>query len=149
MKVHYLLDTDTFSCIINGTSQAARARYKRFLGDPDARICISAITEAEVRHGMEKRELGRVRRDAIEKLFLTVNILPWGSEEAVVYGRTKAALDRQGLSVALMDTLIAAHAASLGAVLVTRDDIFPRTAGIAGMSGTENWATDVGAAKAR
>lgn len=149
MKVQYLLDTNTFSYIINGTSQAARAQYKRLLGDPDAQICISAITEAEVRHGMERRELGRARKDAIEKLFLTVDILPWGSEEAIVYGKIKATLDRHGLSVAVMDMLIAAHATSIGAVLVTRDAIFTRIAKVADISRTVNWATDVGASEER
>ena len=143
MKVAYLLDTNTFSYIVKGSSLAARAEYRRLLKDANAEVCISAITEAEVRYGMAKHQLGRARCVAIERLFATLEILPWGSEEAAVYVKVRAALEAQGVSVAEVDLLIAVHAAATGAVLVTRDTIFPRIAEVAGLPATVNWATDI------
>ena len=46
MTFTYLLDTNTFSYIAKGVSQAARAEFQRLSQDPDSVICISAISEA-------------------------------------------------------------------------------------------------------
>ncbi|MFT4114895.1 PIN domain-containing protein [Silvibacterium sp.] len=143
MSTLYLLDTNTFSYIVTGVSSAARTEFQRWLGDPDAKLCLSSITEAEVRYGMAKRALGAARVRAIENLFSTVEVLPWDSRAAAVYGKARAEIEAQGLAVAAMDMLIGAHAASLGAVLVTRDAIFHRIGPVLGLSATVNWATDL------
>jgi tRNA(fMet)-specific endonuclease VapC len=139
----YLLDTNTVSYIATGVSSAARAEFQRLLADPKAELCISSITEAEVRYGMAKRALGAARSRAIEGLFSTVEILPWDSSAAAVYGKARADIEAQGLTVATMDMLIGAHAASLSAVLVTRDGIFNRIGEALGLSASVNWATDL------
>lgn len=143
MRYIYLLDTNTFSDIATGRSPAARAEFARILHDPEARVAISVITEAEVRYGMEKRALSRKRRESLEGLFATLEILPWGSPEAATYGRIRAALSPLGLTIALMDLLIATHAVTSADVLVTRDGIFPRIAEGAGIPATVNWAKDL------
>lgn len=142
MKFTYLLDTNTFSYIASGASPTARAEFSRLLKDPDAELCISVITEAEVRYGMAKRALATKRCQAIEGLFVNLQILPWGSEEAAAYGKTRAALEACGRTVAAMDMLIAAHALSIDAVLVAADHIFSDIAEIAGLSATVNWAKE-------
>jgi tRNA(fMet)-specific endonuclease VapC len=136
----YLLDTNTFSYIAKGSSAAARAEFQRLCQDRDAVLCISSITEAEVRYGMAKRSLSGERRSAIEGLFALLEILAWGSAEAAVYGQSRAKLEAQGTTVALMDMLIAAQAIAAGAVLVTRDKIF---AEVDDLHTTVNWATDL------
>ena len=143
MTLLYLLDTNTFSYIATGVSSAARTEFQRLLSDPEAELCISSITEAEVRYGIEKRGLGPVRRRAIEALFATVTVLPWDSRAAAVYGKARAAIEAQGLTVAAMDLLIGSHAASLGGVLVTRDSIFGRIEQALDLTTTVNWATDI------
>jgi tRNA(fMet)-specific endonuclease VapC len=92
--------------------------------DPDARLCISVITKAELRCGMAKHPVSTARRQAIEGLLANLEILPWGTEEAAVYGRIRVAIEAQGLSVAAMDMLIASHAIGIGTVLVAVDHIF-------------------------
>lgn len=143
MKRTYLLDTNTFSYIARGNSPAARAEFRRLAQDTDAQLCISVITEAEVRYGMAKRALSPARLAAIEGLFANLEILPWGSEEAAVYARAKPTLEAKGLGVSLMDFLIAVHAAACDAILVTHDDIFARIAQITGIPATVDWATDL------
>lgn len=143
MRFTYLLDTNTFSYIANGASPAARSELKRLLHDPDADLCISVITEAEVRYGMAKRSLSPSRCAAIEGLFATVTILPWGSEEAEAYATARAAVEKQGITVSMMDLLIASQAVATGATLVTRDAIFQKIGEIADLMATVNWATDI------
>lgn len=140
MTTAYLLDTNMFSYIAKGVSQAARGVFLRLSQERDAALCLSVISEAEIRFGMEKHRLSRARRSAIESLFAHFQILPWGSDEAAAYGRVRARLEARGITVESMDLLIAAHAIAAGAVLVTRDTIFAR---IEEIHATANWASDL------
>jgi tRNA(fMet)-specific endonuclease VapC len=143
MTFTYLLDTNTFSYIAKGVSQAARTEFQRLSQDRDSVICISAITEAEVRFGMAKHGLSRVRRAAIEGLFSNLQILPWGSDEATAYAQARVALEARGITVSVMDMLIAAHAIATGAVLVSADKIFAKVGEVTDLAATVNWATDL------
>jgi tRNA(fMet)-specific endonuclease VapC len=143
VKVTYILDTNTLSYIASGKSQTARAEFRRLVNDDESQLCISVITEAEIRAGMNKRALSPARREAIERLFSAVEILPWGSEEAAMYAKVKPILQAGGIGVSLMDLLIGVHAASTGAVLVTHDGIFARMAQSIDLFATVDWAKDV------
>ena len=135
----YLLDTNMFSYIARGNSPSARREWLRLSQDREAAVCISVITEAEVRYGLAKHSLSRERADAIEGLLANLQILPWGSEEAAAYARTRARLEGNGVTLSAMDLLIAAQAIASGAVLVTRDKIFEH---VSELHATVNWATD-------
>lgn len=143
MKFTYLLDTNTFSYIASGRSPAARAEFRRLSEDQDSQLCISAITEAEVRYGMKKRAISVARSAAIEGLFANLEILPWGSEEAAIYARALPDLQAQGLGVSLMDLLIGVAAAANAAVLVTHDQNFSRIAETLGFTAIVDWARDI------
>jgi tRNA(fMet)-specific endonuclease VapC len=143
VKLTYLLDTNIFSYIAKGTSPAARAEFRRLAADSNAQLCISVITEAEVRYEMAKRAPPPARYSAIEGLFDNLEILPWGSEEAAIYAKARVALEAQGVGVSLMDLLIGVQAAAAGAVLVSRDTVFPNIAEILGINTIVNWATDL------
>lgn len=99
MTVKYILDTNTFSYIASGKSQAARGEFLRLAHTPEAQLCISVFTEAEVRFGMNKRALSQPRRKAIEGVFATLEILPWGSEAAAVYAKALPVLHAAGIGV--------------------------------------------------
>ena len=141
----YLLDTNTFGYIANGFSPSARAEYLKLETDGISKICISVITEADIRYELSWGAISARRRAAIENLLLKVDILPWDSEAAAAYGQARAALRKQGLTVEGMDLLIAAHAASTGAILVTRDSIFSSIAELANISSIVDWANDIAA----
>ena len=140
MTVTYVLDTHMFRCVAKESSPTARREFMRLSQDREASICISVITEAEVRYGMAKHSLSRARQSAIEGLFANLQILPWGCDEAAAYARTRAQLEAGGISVAVIDMRIAAQAIAAGAVLVTRDKIFEP---IDDLEATVNWATDL------
>ena len=136
----YLLDTNMLSYILKGKSPAARREWLRLSQDREAAVCISVITEAEVRYGLAKHSLSRERADAIEGLLANLQILPWGSEEAAAYARTRVQLERSGVTLSAMDMLFAAQAVAAGAVLVTRDKVFEH---VSELHSTANWATDL------
>jgi len=142
--VTYLLDTNTVSYIVKGTSPAARAKLVQ-LGDDDV-VAISSITEAEMRYGMARRPSARALHAAIELFLVKVRIFPWRSEEADVYGAMRQALETAGRSLHGMDLLIAAHAAAIGAVLVTSDQAFQNLTHLRlreSPTAIVDWATDL------
>lgn len=58
----------------------------------------------------------------------TRDVLPWDNSVAEDYGVARAAMERQGKVHAPIDLLIATHALSIGAVLVTNDQAFSQMA---------------------
>lgn len=137
MSVAYMLDTNTVSAIVKGQSPAARARLGS-LDDEDI-VCISVMTEAELRYGLAKRPAAHALRSAVEALLFKLRVLPWGREEATAYGELRAKLESSGKLLSAMDMLIAAHAISIGAVLVTNDKAFRH---VGDLNRTVRWATD-------
>jgi tRNA(fMet)-specific endonuclease VapC len=59
-----------------------------------------------------------------------VDVLPWDSAAAQTYGERRADLERAGTPLGDLDMLIAAHAAAVGAVLVTNDPTLGQVAGL-------------------
>jgi tRNA(fMet)-specific endonuclease VapC len=138
MKFLYMLDTNMVSYITKGHSQAARTRMLNL--ENDEVVCLSAITEAEIRYGLAKRPEATALRERMEWFLAAVKILPWGREEAKAYGTLRAKLESSGKTLENMDMQIAAHAIALGAVLVTNDKAF---AHVDDLHATVNWATDL------
>ena len=66
-----------------------------------------------------------------------VALYAWCREEAAVYGRLRAKQEAIGRTLGPLDMQIAAHAISLGAVLVTRDKAFHQ---VPDLPSVENWA---------
>jgi tRNA(fMet)-specific endonuclease VapC len=99
-------------------------------------LCISSITEAELLYGIRHRpEATKIERMTREFLRL-VQSLPWRHDEAFCFAVARDALDKKGKTLQSMDMLIAAHALSVGAVLVTSDKVFSYVDGLQ----VENWA---------
>jgi tRNA(fMet)-specific endonuclease VapC len=117
MAACYMLDTNTVSHLIRGNT-AVRAQFQKV---SMAELCISAITEGELRFGCAKRPESQ-RLHAIVREFLSrLDILPWDSAAAEAYGALRASLEGEGRGLGNLDMLIAAHAISAGATLVTND----------------------------
>lgn len=116
-----MLDTNTFSSIMSGRNQGVRSRFgKTAIRD----ICVSAVTRGEIEYGLAKRpEATRLARDAAA-LFEQIDAMPWTADTGVIYGKLRALLQRGGEYLGALDMLIAAHALSVGATLVTSDRAF-------------------------
>ncbi len=117
---HYMLDTNTVSHLIKGHSAVMR----RVVAVPMASLCISAITKGELLFGLAKRPDAKRLHNAVQELLRRIDVLPWDSVIAEHYGTVRATMERQGKILAPLDLLIAAHALSVDAVLVTNDQSF-------------------------
>lgn len=131
MSVRYLLDTNVVSYAINKKSAAVDRKLARV---PMADLGISAVTEGELHYGAARSQSAPLRA-TIEQLLLSVTTFPWDSEAARKYGPLRATLERQGRAMGNLDTMIAAHALALGAILVTNDRAFERIKSLK----TEDW----------
>lgn len=89
-------------------------------------ICISAISQAELLLGIERKPETTRLRDIVREFLLRVEVLPWDSDAAVTYARLRAHCDSLGTPLSSMDMLIAAHATAVGATLITNDKAFYR-----------------------
>jgi tRNA(fMet)-specific endonuclease VapC len=122
----YLLDTNTAGYIVNGRSPSARRHLQESLARE--RVALSAISEAEIRYGLELKP-GAVRlRAAVEQLLGLIEICAWESTAAQAYGRLRARLKTSGKPLSGLDLMIAAHAVALGATLVSHDRAFRHAA---------------------
>ena len=75
--------------------------------------------------------------EGVREFLRHVEILPWTSAAAQVYGALRARLEGEGIPLGALDTLIAAHAMAEDAILVTRDKALVRTPGLT----VEDWLT--------
>lgn len=111
----YLLDTNIASAVLRGMP-SVDARIAQL--DP-AQLCISAVTRAELRYGLALRP-GAVKLAQLVDAFLNTFItVPWDASAADYHGRLRAYLRVRGTPIGDFDEMIAAHALSLGATLVT------------------------------
>ena len=131
MKVVYMLDTDTCSYAIKGTSPTLIAKIKAH----KAQICISSITLAELRFGALKRNSPRLTT-AVELFQQLVDVHPWTADAAQEYAVIRNDLERSGTPIGNMDMLIAAAARAVNACLVTNNSVhFSRITGLK----VQNW----------
>jgi tRNA(fMet)-specific endonuclease VapC len=122
----YMLDTNIFSQVV----REHPAVCAKVAAVPIHTLAISAMTAAEVWYGLEKARTNQPLRDAVVELLRSIDVLPWGADQATTYGALRAQQERHGKRLADMDLLIAAHALSLGATLVTNDAAFGQVKGL-------------------
>ena len=114
----YLLDTNICVYIIRGRQKSVVERFRQHaLND----LLISSVTTAELYFGIEKSDRREHNLDILETFLLPIVVQPFDYEASMVYGRLRADLERRGTPIGPLDTLIAAHALGLGAVLVTNN----------------------------
>lgn len=134
----YLLDTNMVSYIVKGRSLAA-SDY--LVGLPSNEIAaVSAITVAEIRYGLAKKPEATTLKSLMDSFLANIQVLPWGPVEAEAYGIVRAKLEKKGFTLGNMDTMIAAHAITNRATLVTNDKAFAQ---VEELPSPVNWATDL------
>ena len=130
----YMLDTNTVSHLVKRHPHVTR----HVVDVPMASLCMSAITAGELLYGLARRPDAVRLHEAVTELMRRVDVLPWDFSAAERYGILRAALDRSGRALGLLDLLIAAHALATGAVLVTSDRAFS----LAAQLEIEDWTVD-------
>ncbi len=86
-----------------------------------ADVAVSAVTAAELRFGASKSSAPERNHRVLDVFLGHINVLAFDVDAATSYGRVRAHLERRGRPIGAMDTLIAAHALSLGATLVSNN----------------------------
>jgi tRNA(fMet)-specific endonuclease VapC len=112
----YLLDADTASYALRGQGRVGA----RILQHAPSEVCISSITLAELRFGAESKKSQKLRR-AIRTFVKGVEVLAFDEAAADRFGEVAAALAERGTPIGVTDTLVAAHALSLGFTVVTNN----------------------------
>ena len=113
-----LLDTNVCIHIIRRRPPGVLRKFESYeVGE----VGVSSVTFAELSYGAEKSALPEQNREALSRFLLPLEVLAFGVEAAAAYGRVRAALEKAGNPIGPLDTLIAAHAASLGVTLVTNN----------------------------
>ncbi|MGN1141519.1 MAG: type II toxin-antitoxin system VapC family toxin [Oliverpabstia sp.] len=103
--------------------------------DP-ADICISAVTYAELVHGVEKSKAVEKNRIALTLLLANIEIMDFDSLAAESYGKIRADLEKADTPIGPLDMMIAGHAKSRGYIVVTNNTKeFERVKGLK----IENW----------
>jgi tRNA(fMet)-specific endonuclease VapC len=127
----YMLDTDTVSFALRGHGRVGA----RLLEHRPSQLCISSIALAELRFGAETRRSRTLHR-LIGTFVESVEVVAFDQPAADRFAAVAASLTRRGAPIGTFDTLMAAHALSLGLTFVTNNtQHFARVAGL----NTENW----------
>jgi tRNA(fMet)-specific endonuclease VapC len=111
----YLLDTNVISDLIKNP-QGKVARRIAKIGEEE--FCTSIIVAAELRYGCAKSGSERLAR-AVEDLLAEIEVLPFEAPADSEYGGIRAELETVGKPIGSNDLLIAAHALTIGATVVT------------------------------
>ena len=114
----YLLDTNICIALIR---QKPAALIQRLTSLHPGDAGISSITLAELFHGVEKSVRPEQNMSALEQFLLPLDLADFDQEAALAYGKIRTDLERTGQIIGSMDILIAAHAVSLDAIMVTNN----------------------------
>lgn len=115
--LRYLLDTNIVIYVIKRRPPQARLLFNQHGGH----MAISAITLAELLHGVEMSSDPSANLAVVEDFCSRIEVLPYLPKAAQHYGAIRAALERLGTPIGVNDLHIAAHARSEGLTLVTHN----------------------------
>ena len=131
MTFRYMLDSNTIGKLVRNDANVV----EHVASVNMASLCVSSIVEGEIRYGLAKRPEARRLALAVGEFLKRVETVPWDGRTAKHYGELRARLEKRGNALSTMDTLIAAHALSLGLTLVTGDNAFRAIEGLS----VEDW----------
>jgi tRNA(fMet)-specific endonuclease VapC len=116
----YLPDTNVFSAYLSGRSKPLTDRMASAFAAGELRLSVMVLAELEFGAEKARQKLGEtkfVRR--LEQLRKQLDLEPIGSSFPKCYATVRTALEAEGRKIGDRDTVIAAHALSIGATMVT------------------------------
>jgi len=132
--MRFMLDTNTCIELIRERDERVLRRMKR--RSPDD-ICVSSVTLSELEYGVAKSANPKKNRLALAQFMTPLTVAPYDDAVAPAYGRVRTQLEKAGTPIGPLDTMIAAHALSLGLTIVTGNEReFRRVSGLK----VQNWA---------
>ena len=132
MSPQVMLDANIVSALMRDPLGSLR---KRIEARGEGAICISIVVSAELHFGASKNPSARGLAN-FERILHGLAVVPLASPVDEHYGRLRAHLQRGGRPIGPNDIWIAAHALTLGLILVTANvREFSRVPGLI----VENW----------
>ncbi len=129
----YMLDTNI--CIYVLKKKPEKVFQKLMTINPND-VCISAVTYAELIHGVEKSAMVERNRVALAMMLANIRVLDFDVNAANEYGKIRATLEKRGTPIGPLDTMIAGHAISCDCIVITNNEKeFSRVPGLK----VENW----------
>lgn len=133
MKARYMMDTDTCIYLKNRRPPEIAEKFRQL---QPGEVVISMITYGELYSGATKSREAEAALNNLERLSERLPVQAMSLEVATHYGRIRGALEKQGNIIGGNDLWIAAHAYTLGLIVVTNNTgEFGRVAGLQ----VENW----------
>ena len=139
----YLFDTDALIFLVRGLKTTAKKKAERERAQALVERCrqaerdghvlgVSCISVSELEFGAQHSGRYEEESAALRKILTPFQIFDYdGVRCPLFYGRIRHDLERAGETIGAMDLLIAAHALSLDALLVTNNrSHFRRVAGL-------------------
>ncbi len=114
----YMLDTDICSYLIKKRPTNIQSTLDE-LDEDD--VVISVITEAELLYGVAKYPENKKLNNLVREFLKTITILDWDADAAKEYAVLRSHLEKKGKPTGNMDMMIAAHALSIKAILVSNN----------------------------
>jgi tRNA(fMet)-specific endonuclease VapC len=130
-----MLDTDTCIFLMRGESPALAAKVQSV---PLQQQVMSAVTFAELTYGVQASAAAKRKQNqsVLDSLVLHLAVLDWPQDAAKHYAEIREDLKKRGAQLGAADLMIAAHARSMGAIVVTNNaKDFERVKGLQ----VENW----------
>lgn len=122
MNERYLLDTNAASAILRQREPVCA----RAASVPLSSLSISSVTAGELHYGLAKRPQATALAKLVREFMRYTDILPWTDSIAPHYGTLRAALESNGITIAPLDLMIAAHALAVDATLISADRALSR-----------------------
>lgn len=114
----YMLDTNICSYILKKRPLSVLEKFKKVGAES---LSISTIVLAELCYGASKHPSGNKIQADINDFASRLCVIGWSHQAARYYGDIRANLERAGMPIGNMDLMIAAHALSIEAILVTNN----------------------------
>ncbi|MEY4344289.1 MAG: hypothetical protein RL032_121 [Pseudomonadota bacterium] len=131
----YLLDTNIISHMMREPAGRATQKFAAVAAmDLTQGVVTSTVVLYELQFGLQRRPNLRLSA-ALDRILTGVEVLSLDIDVVPRYAQLRAVLEENGTPIGPNDTLIAAHALTLGATLVSADAEFARVPGLQ----VENW----------
>ncbi len=114
----YMLDTNA---VIMGIRHPDWPIFNKIKAHVGKDICISVITLGELEYGIRKSSRPEITRLAVYTFLAGIRVLDFDAQAAKHFGDIFGDLELKHMRISDRDTMIAAHARSLGYILVTNN----------------------------
>jgi tRNA(fMet)-specific endonuclease VapC len=114
----WMLDTNTCIAMIR---QAPESTLKKLHRTSIGQVGLSSVALSELTYGAARSSRPSQNFAALHEFLMALEVAPYDYAAAMQYGGVRSSLEQKGRPIGPLETLIAAHALALDAILVTHN----------------------------